>query len=47
MLLLLLLLKLVFIIYLFIIYLWGCSGTESTITAAMYWPILPTLRDRG
>jgi hypothetical protein len=27
-------------------YLWGLSGTESTITEAVYWPTLPALDDR-
>jgi hypothetical protein len=25
------------------IYVWGWSGTESTITAAVYWPVVPHL----
>jgi hypothetical protein len=28
-----------------IIYLWRWSGTESTITAAIYWPIVQALND--
>jgi hypothetical protein len=27
------------------IYLWGWSGTQSIITAAIYWPIVPALDD--
>jgi hypothetical protein len=27
------------------IYLWGWSGTKSTITAAIYWSIVPELDD--
>jgi hypothetical protein len=27
------------IYYYFLIYLWDCSGTTSTITDAIYWPI--------
>jgi hypothetical protein len=27
-------------------YLWGWSGTKSTITAAIYWPIVSALDDR-
>jgi hypothetical protein len=29
--------------YYFLIYLWGYCGTKSTITAAIYWPIVPAL----
>jgi hypothetical protein len=32
---------------LFSIYLWSWIGTQSTITAAMYWPIVPALDDSG
>jgi hypothetical protein len=24
-------------------YLWGSNGAQSTITAALYWPVVPTL----
>jgi hypothetical protein len=26
--------------------LWGWSGTKSTITATIYWPIAPVMEDR-
>jgi hypothetical protein len=31
---------------LFFIYLWGWSGTEATVTVAIYWPVVPALDDR-
>jgi hypothetical protein len=36
-------LLLIFILLLIIIYLWGWSGTKSTITAAIYWATLSAL----
>jgi hypothetical protein len=29
----------------FFVYLWGWSETESTMTAAIYWPIVPAMDD--
>jgi hypothetical protein len=31
----------------FYIYLWGLSGTKSIINAAIFWPVVPALDDRG
>jgi hypothetical protein len=30
----------------FSIYLWGWNGNQSTITAAVYWPLVPALDDK-
>jgi hypothetical protein len=31
----------------YFLYLWDWSGNKSTITAAMYWPIVQALDDNG